>query len=483
MFRQRADGVFEFVTGRIEEWTGVSAQEWRDGKVALWELVHEGDWPAYAQFSVRAQRSKGHKRDGETTNGDDDAGDGPAISFRVRNRSTGRITRIVERRRTIRAGGGAIIGFHGVWTDVTAQSLAARRMELTLWHAAFAQITSGAAHDLNNKLTGILSFSDLYLEQAGPDHPFHAGLTTIKQTAQQASHMLHRLAAMVSARPGKRELIDLNHLISGTVDFLRSVVSSRIQIDRNLHPEPMPLYVDPARLQRLLLELAVEAAARMPERGVLSINTARQRDGAEGDTGDTLRLTLMDEGHEIPKLSSWRGPAGLESGETGPANAMDQLIAFTSELDGSVAIDSTRAGTRIEITFPAADMSAPPAEPKPMRPWILVETDDADSLAWLLDELRRRHITAVIASNGIEPQLDPDHFAWDAVLLHVAATATPELLRSVRARKIPAIVYLAGGDVTDLDPMLVGDCAVAMPPDLPRGRVVEKIVGYLGGDA
>src|SRR5688572_4011449 len=78
------------------------------------------------------------------------------------------------------------------------------------WRDTCIELFLGASHEFNNKLTAIVSLSDLFLNDVGPNHPMAAGLTTMRSTAYGISEVLHQLAAHYFAQPGRRELVDLN---------------------------------------------------------------------------------------------------------------------------------------------------------------------------------------------------------------------------------------------------------------------------------
>jgi signal transduction histidine kinase len=91
---------------------------------------------------------------------------------------------------------------------------------------------------------------------------------------------------------------------------------------------------------RLMVREAVVNAVKHAQPSRVSIEV--ERDG----TG-SLRILVADDGHGFP----FRGRVGeseLEASNAGPVSLRERVVA----LGGSLAIESTAAGSRLEITVP-----------------------------------------------------------------------------------------------------------------------------------
>ena len=108
-----------------------------------------------------------------------------------------------------------------------------------------------------------------YREEVPPRHCAAAELK-----CYGISEVLHQLAALYFGETGRRELVDLNTTVKSVVALLRVCVSSRIEIDCNLHADPLPITVDAVWLQRVLVMLAVLAAAPTAEAATLTFKTS-----------------------------------------------------------------------------------------------------------------------------------------------------------------------------------------------------------------
>src|SRR5690242_2941002 len=102
-FSQRPDLSFAFVSPKVEELTGVPASEWLSRSKSFWEVVHEAD----AEVLAAQLRTEGETVHGVTS------------TYRIRHLSTGRISFVWEYRQAVRTAEGGLIGFEGMWLDIT----------------------------------------------------------------------------------------------------------------------------------------------------------------------------------------------------------------------------------------------------------------------------------------------------------------------------------------------------------------------------
>lgn len=227
----------------------------------------------------------------------------------------------------------------GSLDDGSMEHLTARKLSDALWDNTFGWLAYGASHEFNNKLTAIISLSDLFLTDLGPKHPMAAGLATIRNTAYGISEVLHQLAALHQAAPGRREHVDLNQLTEATQLFLRRCLSSRVTIEQRLHREPLPATIDRVWLQRVLLGLGVNAAARMPSSGTLAFATTLH----SRDATAFARVEISDTGQEISRQQA----------------ALSQVELFAEAHGGRSETHAQSGRNSVCIDLPLADLDDP----------------------------------------------------------------------------------------------------------------------------
>ena len=264
IFSQRADFSFQFASPRIGELTGIPAEQWLAQARSFWPVVHEADAEELHQQCRRATKV----RAGVTTN------------FRLRNLETGRVVHVMEHRQAVVSASGVVICYEGFWLDVTREKIAERRLSSAAWKETLATLTMGLAHDFSNILAGILSLSEGFIAQTDAAHPFAAGLGLIRQNAWQACQLVQRMMSLHRCQTGEQNYHDLNQTITELADLVQRVLPRRIVIETDLDPQQLPLYVDAVELRQVILNLALNSAEAMPQRGKLVFQT-RLRETAD----------------------------------------------------------------------------------------------------------------------------------------------------------------------------------------------------------
>ncbi|MBI5800608.1 MAG: hypothetical protein HZA92_07760 [Verrucomicrobia bacterium] len=272
VFSQRADFSFSFVSPLIEQLTGISAEEWQRLPTRFWDVVHEGDAEELRQQARQAARTLRSA----------------ASTYRVRNLATRQIHYILEHRQAVATEGGLLLGYEGVWLDVTRQTLAEKRLSGAAWKETLSTITMGMAHDFSNVMAGIYSLSETFAAQLEEAHPFREGLQLIQKNARQASQLVHRIIHLHHGKTGERSYQDLNVLVTELFELVRRVIPRTVEASLELASGQLPIYVDPVEFRQVAINLALNAAEAMPRGGRLVFGSSIET--------------------QLPPLENWRGP-------------------------------------------------------------------------------------------------------------------------------------------------------------------------------
>ena len=183
-----------------------------------------------------------------------------------------------------------------VQAALEAQLLRTQRMEAT------GRLAGGVAHDFNNLLTVINGMTEL-LQGEDLDEELLATLRVIRDAGRRAAVLTRQLLAFGRRQTLNIEPIDLNTVISGTLDLLKSAVGSRIAVEVDPCEGLWPTRGDVGELDQALMNLAINAHDAMPDQGKLRIATAnvtlvgaREADGTVVADGDYAVLTVADSG-------------------------------------------------------------------------------------------------------------------------------------------------------------------------------------------
>ena len=185
-----------------------------------------------------------------------------------------------------------------------------QRLEVQLQHAqkmeAIGTLAGGVAHDLNNILSGIVSYPDLLLMQL-PDHsPLKKPISTIKESGQKAAAVVQDLLTLARRGVAVTEVVNLNTIIT---QYLQSpeyeklisfhpAVTSKANLDKAL----LNIMGSPVHLSKTIMNLVSNAAEAMPEGGEIVISTENRYidkpiKGYDAvDEGDYIVVTVADTG-------------------------------------------------------------------------------------------------------------------------------------------------------------------------------------------
>jgi signal transduction histidine kinase len=352
IFSQHPDFSFSHVTGRIEELTGLTPEQWRQQPRRFWEVVHEGDAVEFQHQVAQAAR----------------AGQALTTTFRVRNLVSGRMSYVLEHRQPLVSRGQLVLGYEGVWLDVTRQTLAEKRLTSAAWKETLAVVTMGLAHDFSNVMAGIHSLSESFHKELEESHPFWEGMGLIKKSALQASQLVHRIVNLHLGKPGERNYHDLNQIVGELLELVRKVIPRRIEVVMELSKEPIPIYVDAFEFRQVIINLALNASDAMPERGRLLFRTASI---AEPPKGARLKgvisrfpcavLSVEDNGCGIRPghLDLIFDPFfTTKSGSKGSGLGLYNACLFAEKHQGAIGVDSEPGrGSAFHVCVPVADFS------------------------------------------------------------------------------------------------------------------------------
>jgi len=138
-------------------------------------------------------------------------------------------------------------------------------------------LAGGVAHDLNNVLSGIVSYPDLLLLDISPDHPMYNPIMTIKESGQKAAAIVQDLLTLARRGVVSNEIINLNAILSEycaspehqKIMMFHSNISVEMQLQENL----LNIKGSSLHLKKTIMNLISNAAEAQPEGGQICIST------------------------------------------------------------------------------------------------------------------------------------------------------------------------------------------------------------------
>lgn len=208
-------------------------------------------------------------------------------------------------------GGGPILA---VLTNVTEQKHEeARRahLEAQLVQSqrleAVGQLAGGVAHDFNNILAAIVSGAELVLDEV--EGQPREDVEEIRRTARRGSDLARQLLLFSRRDRGSSpEVVDVNHVVTEIETMLRRTLHESVALRTELSDAPYHVHIDPSQIERVLMNLTINARDAMPGGGTITITTSNRdvdddyaatRPGLE--PGPYLCLTVADDGAGMPE--------------------------------------------------------------------------------------------------------------------------------------------------------------------------------------
>ena len=153
-----------------------------------------------------------------------------------------------------------------------------KQLETQLYQAqkmeAIGRLAGGIAHDFNNHLGIIIGYSERMLDRLGSEDPLCKSAGLIKDAALRSAALTRQLLAFSRRQVFEPTILDLNAAITDLGKMLRPLIGEDIELVASLDPALGKVKVDPAQIDQVIMNLAVNARDAMPEGGRLTIETA-----------------------------------------------------------------------------------------------------------------------------------------------------------------------------------------------------------------
>jgi len=251
--------------------------------------------------------------------------------------------------------------------DVMAQRLARRERELAQKTrqqigqseklASIGRLAAGVAHEINNPLTGVLTFAHLLRDKPNLDQQDKEDVDLILRETSRAADIVRRLLDFSRERPPTKEALSVNDVIRNTITLVRNQKAFKtVNITENFESDLPKVYGDVNQLQQVLVNLCLNATAAMPDGGDLSLATER--------VPGAVRIRVTDTGCGIPAENLHRifdpffttKPVGKGTGL-----GLSVSYGIIEQHGGKIEARSKPGeGTTFTITLPTSDQSSPP---------------------------------------------------------------------------------------------------------------------------
>jgi two-component system cell cycle sensor histidine kinase/response regulator CckA len=287
---------------------------------------------------------------------------------------------------------------------------------------AIGRLAGGVAHDFNNVLSVILSYSEGLLAEMNSGEPMHADVEEIRKAGIRAAGLTRQLLMFSRQQVLEPKVLDLNEVLTNIHNMLRRILGADVDLVSRAAPLLGRVRVDPSSIEQVILNLVVNARDAMPKGGKLTMETGNvvlddeyARDHLGVKPGRHVMLAVTDNGAGIdkPTLARMFEPffTTKESGK-GTGLGLSTVFGIVQQSGGSIWVYSELGkGTTFKVYLPQVDApietvraSEVPAALRGSETILLVEDDDQVRLV-AQGILRKNGYHVIEASNGGEALL------------------------------------------------------------------------------
>jgi PAS domain S-box-containing protein len=245
--------------------------------------------------------------------------------------------------------------------DLQAQLQRAQKME------AIGTLAGGVAHDLNNILSGIVSYPELLLMDLDEKSPMVKPILTIQKSGEKAAAIVQDLLTLARRGVAATEVVHLNSIIS---EYLLSPEHEKLQMDHpnvkvkhQLDSNLLNIMGSPVHLSKSVMNLVANAAEAMPDGGTIMVRSENRHADTPINTfddigkGDYVTLSITDSGIGISSEDMERifEPFYTKKsmGRSGTGLGMAVVWGTVKDHRGYIDIKSQEGkGTTITLYFP-----------------------------------------------------------------------------------------------------------------------------------
>jgi PAS domain S-box-containing protein len=341
------------------------------------------------------------------------------VEFRI-VRPDGETRWIHSRGFQVRDASGKVVRLTGVASDITerkqfeAQLFQSQKMETV------GKLSGGIAHEFNSILTAIIGQTELLIGDLPSGSPLTKNATEISKAATRAATLTRQLLAYGRKQMLQPQTIDLNRLLAALESTLQHLVGRDVDVHIAPGAGLKAVTFDPGQIEQVIVNIAMNAAAVMPNGGKFTLETANVTLDKEYAShfsdlkpGEYVMLAITDTGTGINperKKHIFEPFYSIKGAGEGTGLGLATCYGILKQSGGHINVYSELSrGATFKIYLPQAETATKipvpplvtPALPRGNETILLVEDDPAlrEMAATLLGRLG---YTVLAAADGLE---------------------------------------------------------------------------------
>lgn len=288
---------------------------------------------------------------------------------------------------TVTYSGDDVIEIKGYIIDETVRKEAEKRtlaLEKQLLHSqkmeALGTLAGGVAHDLNNILTGVVSYPDILLAKMEEDCPYRKPLQIIQDSGKKAAAIVQDLLTLARRGVAMSEVCNMNLIIGEylkTPGYLQmKSLYPKIEVKLELSDDLENIKGSAHHLTKSIMNLVVNSAESIKTEGEILLKTENRIVPSQGGVGPEgvapgkyVVLTVKDSGTGIPKkhLNRIFEPffTKKQMGKSGTGLGLAVVWGAVQDHNGHIFLKSeVGVGTEFNLFFPITGIITDASEKK-----------------------------------------------------------------------------------------------------------------------
>lgn len=303
----------------------------------------------------------------------------------------------------------------GIFRDISKQKTMARmqtsleeRLNQSRKMEALGLLAGGVAHDLNNVLSGIVTYPNLLLMDLPKNSPMAHALNLIQSSGQRAAEIVQDLLALSRRGVVVREVVNLNDIVG---EFLRTLeyeqllsYHAHVQVETDLSAGFPYLKGSSVHLIKTIMNLMSNAAEAQVDGGLIRISTFNLQLDKPSQGYDhvppgeyvVLRVEDQGQGIEPEDLKRIFEPFFTKKvmGRSGTGLGMAVVWGTIQDHGGYIDVNSKPGkGTRFDLYFP---LTREMKEVKPDKASLEELSGNGETILIVDDVAQQREIAEVL---------------------------------------------------------------------------------------
>ena len=224
--------------------------------------------------------------------------------------------------------------------------------------ASLGQLSATVAHELNNPMAGILTYSKLIQKKIQKDtltpeekQQVIKYLKMIEGESQRSGEIVKNMLLFSRQEAVDKQPRNLNQIIEGSVELIQHHLKlNNIELKMNLQSDLPQVKLDENQIKQALLALYVNAVEAMEDSGILTVRSQWRK------ADRVVSIYISDNGHGIPEKvreQIFEPFFTTKNAVKGVGLGLSAVYAIVQKHNGDIAFESEiDKGTTFRIDFP-----------------------------------------------------------------------------------------------------------------------------------